>query len=151
MTELSNWGRWGPDDQFGTLNLITPAKRMQAAALVETGAVDSLSHDFLTEQAADAPERFSVDVQVNGNFARDKLEIDYHGTTHTHIDAPCHFSYDGKHFNGFDVADNITLEEGCSRLGIAGVRDKIFTRAILIDIPRLKGGSLSRARGARVC
>ena len=32
-TELSNWGRWGKDDQIGALNLITPAKRRQAAAL----------------------------------------------------------------------------------------------------------------------
>ena len=139
MTELSNWGRWGPDDQFGALNLITPAKRMQAAALIETGTVVSLSHNFLTEQAADAPQPFGVDVQVNGNFARDRLEIDYHGTTHTHIDAFCHFSYEGKHFNGFDVDENISAEGGCSKLGIAGVKDKIFTRAILIDIPRLKG------------
>ena len=66
-------------------------------------------------------------------------EIDYHGTTHTHIDAFCHFSYEGKHFNGFDVDENISAEGGCSKLGIAGVKDKIFTRAILIDIPRLKG------------
>ena len=34
-TELSNWGRWGKDDQIGTLNLITPAKRREAAALVQ--------------------------------------------------------------------------------------------------------------------
>ena len=37
MTELSNWGRWGDDDELGTLNLITPAKRIQAAALVKAG------------------------------------------------------------------------------------------------------------------
>ncbi len=37
MTELSNWGRWGKDDQAGTVNLITNAKRKQAAALVKEG------------------------------------------------------------------------------------------------------------------
>ena len=37
MTELSNWGRWGEDDQMGAANLMTDAKRQQAAALVETG------------------------------------------------------------------------------------------------------------------
>ena len=83
----------GPDDQFGTLNLTTRAKRMQAA---------------------DAPEPFVVNVQVMGNFARDTLEIDYHGTTHTHIDAFCHFSYEGKHFNGFDVEENISAKGSCS-------------------------------------
>ena len=38
-TELSNWGRWGKDDQIGALNLITPAKRRQAAALVKDGSL----------------------------------------------------------------------------------------------------------------
>src|SRR5262244_1408611 len=38
QTELSNWGRWGKDDELGTLNLITPAKRKQAAALVKMGS-----------------------------------------------------------------------------------------------------------------
>src|SRR5215472_5046549 len=37
MTELSNWGRWGKDDQLGAINLITPAKRKQAAAMVKEG------------------------------------------------------------------------------------------------------------------
>src|SRR5438105_11422850 len=45
MTELSNWGRWGKDDQAGTINLITPAKRKQAAALVREGVSVSMSVD----------------------------------------------------------------------------------------------------------
>ena len=45
MKELSNWGRWGKDDQAGTVNLITPAKRKQAAALVKEGISVSLSLD----------------------------------------------------------------------------------------------------------
>ena len=46
LQTLSNWGRWGPSDQLGTLNLITPAKRKQAAALVREGRSVSLSHDM---------------------------------------------------------------------------------------------------------
>src|ERR1022692_4314968 len=45
MTELSNWGKWGKDDQAGTVNLITPAKRKAAAALVRDGIAVSLSLD----------------------------------------------------------------------------------------------------------
>jgi kynurenine formamidase len=45
MTELSNWGKWGKDDQAGTLNLITPAKRKAAAALVREGVSVSMSLD----------------------------------------------------------------------------------------------------------
>ena len=43
QTELSNWGRWGNDDELGTLNLITPAKRRAALALVKEGVPVSLS------------------------------------------------------------------------------------------------------------
>ena len=52
MTELSNWGRWGQDDEVGAANLITPAKRLQAAALVETGEAISLGHDVVDELEA---------------------------------------------------------------------------------------------------
>ena len=45
LTELSNWGKWGPDDQAGTINLITPAKRRAAAALVREGVSVSMSLD----------------------------------------------------------------------------------------------------------
>src|SRR5260370_6515438 len=45
LKELSNWGRWGKDDQAGTINLITPAKRKQAAALVKEGVSVSMSVD----------------------------------------------------------------------------------------------------------
>lgn len=51
MAELSNWGRWGADDQLGALNLITAEKRKQAAALVEDGFSVSLSRDADTEQS----------------------------------------------------------------------------------------------------
>ena len=45
QTELSNWGRWGKDDELGTLNLITPAKRKQAVALAKEGFTVSLARD----------------------------------------------------------------------------------------------------------
>ena len=43
MTDLSNWGRWGADDQLGALNLITPAKRVEAARLVQAGRTVSMA------------------------------------------------------------------------------------------------------------
>src|SRR5262245_27938624 len=55
MTELSNWGRWGKDDQRGTLNLITPAKRKEALALVREGLSVSLAHTLDKEPFADNP------------------------------------------------------------------------------------------------
>lgn len=58
MTELSNWGRWGKDDQAGTINLITPAKRKAAAALVKDGVSVSASLD------ADLPKEGSTGVPL---------------------------------------------------------------------------------------
>jgi hypothetical protein len=55
QTELSNWGRWGKDDELGTLNLITPAKRKQAAALVKDGFTVSLASDAATQKGVDVP------------------------------------------------------------------------------------------------
>src|ERR1700761_3269769 len=55
MKELSNWGRWGADDELGAANLITPAKRKQALALAKEGVPISLAHDVAQEKAVDAP------------------------------------------------------------------------------------------------
>src|ERR1700722_1840582 len=58
--ELSNWGRWGKDDQIGALNLITPAKRKQAAALVKEGVPVSMAADLDTQKAVDNANPFEL-------------------------------------------------------------------------------------------
>ena len=58
--ELTNWGRWGAGDESGTLNLITPEKRKQAAALVREGISVSLAHDAETEATVDGPRPYQV-------------------------------------------------------------------------------------------
>ena len=55
QAELSNWGRWGKDDELGTLNLITPAKRKQALALAREGFSVSLARDGNTVKGVDNP------------------------------------------------------------------------------------------------
>src|SRR5436189_2519961 len=57
MTELSNWGRWGQDDQLGTLNLITETKRQQAAALAKRGVVVSLAQQVVITPKPEATKR----------------------------------------------------------------------------------------------
>ena len=61
----------------------------------------------------------------------------YHGFAHTHMDSLCHMFYEGKMFNGF--AKETIDKQGASKLSIHGVKNGIFTRGILMDIPRLKG------------
>src|SRR5689334_13016958 len=53
MTELSNWGRWGKDDQMGAVNLITPEKRKQALRTVKEGASFSMARNAEFEKAVD--------------------------------------------------------------------------------------------------
>src|ERR1700756_4769357 len=55
MTSLSNWGRWGKDDQRGALNLITPEKRRRAAALVQEGVPIPLAHAPVKEPLDSSP------------------------------------------------------------------------------------------------
>ena len=60
FVELSNWGRWGKDDQKGTLNLITPETRIAAAKLVTKGISLSLAHNALMEKTIDNRARGNV-------------------------------------------------------------------------------------------
>src|SRR5579872_7430622 len=66
MKELSNWGRWGKDDQLGTVNLITPAKRLAAVALVKEGYTVSLSSDADTVKSADNEFPFGHEMIATG-------------------------------------------------------------------------------------
>ena len=140
MTELSNWGRWGKDDQRGTLNLITPAKQKQAASLAKTGQVVPLGHPLVTEKGLDAPTPYALDVRSvpSSTIATDRQVISPHGRVFSHIDALCHVgTLDGRLYNGIPFQEAVTADGGCVKLGIGEVT--IVTRAILIDIPRLKG------------
>lgn len=138
MTELSNWGRWGKDDQLGTLNLITPAKRRQAAALAKEGYTISLAHDVLTEKAVDNARPFvHTMLSASGGFRMDNYNVSYHGMGITHLDALCHANYQGKLYNGFSV-DEITAE-GCLKDSILVARRGIVTRGVLMDFARLRG------------
>ncbi|MGA2275133.1 MAG: cyclase family protein [Bryobacteraceae bacterium] len=142
MTELSNWGRWGKDDQKGTLNLITPAVRKRAAALVHSGISVSLARTDSTEDAPDNKPAFVHEMLMTSTnppaqFAMDRYTQSYHGSGITHLDALCHMFYRGTLFNGFP-RDSIT-QTGAAKLDVLNIKDGIFARGILIDIPRLKG------------
>ena len=146
MEELSNWGRWGDDDQLGTANLITQEKRLEALALATEGISVSLAHPLIIETAVDVPFPFERRVLAlpdpdeepafRGGVS-DRYEISYHGYSHSHIDALCHILYKGKMYNGYSQ-DTVTAE-GCTRSSIFNLRGGIVTRGIVFDIPRLKG------------
>ena len=142
MKELSNWERWGDDDELGAANLITPAKRKQALALAKQGLTISLAHDVVQETAADAPnilERTLSEVRPTGTTDRYQYTGTYHGVIHSHLDAVnCHVMSEGKGYNGRSMED-ITAAGGCPKGNINAHKDGIVTRAILFDATRLPG------------
>jgi kynurenine formamidase len=136
--ELSNWGRWGKDDQLGALNLITPEKCRRAAGLVKEGVTISLARDLNTEKSEFNPDPLvHKTTNLMGALAVDSLEISYHGLAHTHIDALCHVFPGGKMYNG--VAGDLVKPTGAARESIHNLKGGVVTRGILIDLPRLRG------------
>lgn len=142
MKDLSNWGRWGASDQLGTVNLITVAKRIEAAALVKAGSAVSLAHNDSTEPAVDNMPPFGHKMLTTGadasaQFAMDQYVETYHTLSITHLDALTHMFYGNTLYNGFP-RQSVT-EAGAQKLSVIQLKDGIFTRGILFDIPRLKG------------
>ncbi len=138
MTELSNWGRWGKTDQIGTLNLITADKRRQALKLVRDGVSVSLAHTIDKEKAADNPRPLGQEMTLDaGGHAMDLYTIWYHGSVITHIDSLCHYSFEGKIFNGFERSVT-AFANGCPNNGIENQKNGIMTRGIIVDLPRMK-------------
>jgi hypothetical protein len=141
QTELSNWGRWGKDDQLGTLNLITPAKRMEALALVKEGVPVSLSANTFTEKAADVPRPAEwAMTSASETGATDRVAFPcIHGAASTHIDSLAHTFFRGKMWNGYDTSALVTMEKGAEKNSVLTIKNGIVTRAVLYDIARLKG------------
>jgi kynurenine formamidase len=133
--QIKNWGRWGPDDQLGSANLVTAAKRKQAVSLAKTGETVSLAHNPLTERADDNANPFEH-TMLRGN-SMDRYAVSYHGYAHSHIDALCHILYKDQTYNGYARAD-VNTDKGCTKLGIENLKKGIVTRGILIDIARLR-------------
>jgi kynurenine formamidase len=141
QTELSNWGRWGKNDELGTLNLITPAKRKQAASLVKDGVSVSLSSNANTEREIDnpCPVEWSM-LTASAATATDRVGYPcIHGAGTTHLDSFAHVFFDGKMWNGDPATSLVTMQGGAAKSSILTMKDGIVTRGVLYDIPRLKG------------
>ena len=153
FSALSNWGRWGPDDQLGTLNLITPEKRVEAARLVREGIAIGCARPVSTEMAADAenppPVHFMVKsgeayVTPSGarlgprQVARDFIGMIFHGITVTHVDALSHIFWNGKMYGG-RPAEAVTTETGATEHSIEVLKDGVATRGVLLDIAGVRG------------
>lgn len=144
---LKNWGRWGTDDDRGTLNYLTRDKVRAAAALVQKGRSVSMAIPINTVAGPDNANpalhymTTTHDVDVGSGdllrFATDFLGMQFHGDCHTHIDALCHIAYKGQLYNGHP-ADMVT-SRGSLGLDITTYAHGIVGKGVLIDMPRLMG------------
>jgi kynurenine formamidase len=148
LPALSNWGRWGQEDQLGTLNFITGETRLAAAALIRTGRVVPLGRELSTT----TPELRNFSYHMNRYQDRlpeeagcyDVIGMTCHGFAVTHVDALCHiFTPAGRHgmYNGFPITD--VTPSGATKLGIehAGAAG-IIGRGVLLDVAAVRGGPL---------
>ncbi len=146
--EVNNWGRWGPSDEIGTINLITDEARRRGAASVKKGRSFALAlplHEGGPQTGA-MPGRVNplhLMTQVNTSYSPDPDGVRASDDavvmglqSATHWDALAHVSYSGRIYNGFP-ADSITTS-GASRCSIDKVTD-IVSRGVLLDVARAKG------------
>ncbi len=140
MRELSNWGRWGEDDEKGSLNLITAKKRVEAARLVKKGVSVSLAHPLEKKLG---PRNYHplhhemniLSLSPTSVVSTDRIAISYHGIVHSHLDALCHIFHDEKMYNGFPQAE--VTAEGCFKNAVTQAKNGILTRGVLIDFADL--------------
>jgi kynurenine formamidase len=147
--KLSNWGRWGKDDEVGTLNLVTPAVRVAAARLVVTGKIFDLGMPFGRSGPFTGPgaPRFNpihlmrmspMDVLENGLIGADDVIIMALQSA-SQWDGLAHAGYDGRLYN--DVAPNaVSTRNGASRNSFTAAIERCISRGVLLDIPRLLHG-----------
>ncbi len=151
MKSCSNWGKWGKDDQLGTINYITPAKRKQAAALVRAGESVTCARPISKEQAPDvfsppihymasSGERWAGKKSAPGQLqaSSDFIGLAFHGFTVTHVDSLAHMFFDGKMYNGYP-AERVTTAEGATVESIDLLKHGVVTRGVLLDVARTRG------------
>jgi kynurenine formamidase len=147
-TRVSNTGRWGPDDQRGTLNLVDAAAVRRGVAAVREGKVFSLAIPFDEDgpQTGAVPGRenpvrrmLSVNMPYTGDpteFCTSDDAVTMGVQAATHWDALAHVSYEGRLYNNVGAA--AVDESGASRLGIDAV-GPLVSRGILADVARVHG------------
>jgi kynurenine formamidase len=157
IAEVSNWGRWGDDDELGTLNLVGPSEVLAATRLVSDGRVLSLSlpygqrgpqqggfrmNPLLVTTATGLDHLAGKQEQLPGNFGAargfgysDDILI-MPNQAGTQWDALSHIFFEGKMWNGRSAAE--VSSSGALHNGVENLCARIVTRGVLLDFPRMK-------------
>lgn len=153
--ELSNWGRWGNDDRLGTLNHLTPDKRVAAAKLVREGISVSCSWDIKTGRQPGATvesQRYMLSTGLGlseegrrgllpggrAGGAQEYIGLVFHGLDVTHVDSLAHLFWDGKMYGG-EPASMVSDRQGALKHDVLALSDGVTTRGVLLDIAKLRG------------
>jgi len=141
-----NWGKWGPDDELGTMNYITPEKIAAAAKLVKKGRVASLTIPINKQAGPDNPNpavhlmslMHDIPISKSGlSFGMCYLGMASHGDAHTHVDALNHVAYKGKLYNNKPA--ELLTSRGSEWGSIAAYYHGIVGRGVLIDAAHYRG------------
>jgi kynurenine formamidase len=143
---VRNWGRWGPEDEIGTLNLVDDAARRRAAESVRSGKAFALGLPLSEAEGIQAgfikgrtnPERTMI--QINEALSADpdwvcssEDVVTLALQCATHWDALAHVSYGGHLYNGYPASS--VDEAGAARCGIHRL-GTVVSRGVLLDVAR---------------
>lgn len=136
----SNQGRWGNDDERGTLNLIDEAARRRAAALVREGVAVPLGRPMPVDGSTIAPHPVVVQLlePPGDHTAIDAVAVTSHDSQITHIDTLGHAFYKGRGYNGAS-REEVVGPTALSRYSVAAARDGFFCRGVLLDVAGARG------------
>ena len=140
----SNWGRWGPDDQLGTVNLVTEEKRKQAAALVRDGVSVSCAWTIKPDLPGEHMSRVLHYMTATGEagddatWSGDFMGLAYHGNCITHVDALCHVFTRWQDVQRPSRRPREQRKRRRSRVHNPPPQG-VVTRGVLLDIARLRG------------
>jgi kynurenine formamidase len=144
VAALSNWGRWGDEDDAGTLNLVDDAARLAATRLVRDGHAVSCAWPItemqrLMKRSAEGltdPDRDPLAPRWLSTV--EHVSFQFHGASMTHLDAPAHMFWDGYAYNGVP-ARAVNTEFGATRLAVTACAAGLVTRGVLLDLPAAQG------------
>jgi kynurenine formamidase len=146
--EVSNWRRWGSDDERGTLNHLSPEHARAAAALVASGRTVSLARDFPVAPGPENPWPAQHHMVIAGDdpcipqvpgleVSTDYIGIAFHGMASSHLDALCHVFQGGRMYNDRPASD--VRSTGARANTVMTLKDGVCGRGVLLDVPRALG------------
>jgi kynurenine formamidase len=153
-TRVDNAGRWGSDDELGTLNFLTKQRRLHAVGLVRTGTMVSCAgrfdpSGFAQPGAAAVAAQLTLETDQGPDWkaVNDRLLVSLHGhDAPTHLDALAHFFYQGTSYNKRPVLD--VSPTGVSANAVTSSQAGIAGRGVLIDLPAVRGKVLAPGEAA---